>query len=286
MTVGFKLDIDFAGSVAYQRLFGGGSVPVRLKELGVEAVEFPLGPASDLDEVAAAAHQCRRVGLLVSFHPYTEGHNANPAHFVGPGSYPASVHERFFELAAGLSRDQGETIVNVHPAAATADRASRVELRERSVDFFSWANGWCAEHSSDVRPVAELQVAPDEGEGLIRIGDTPEELAQVVERSGVGACWDVGHSEWNNRRFGTSRHPTEQLWKRIVHVHCHDVDDEGDHRVLRRGDTHWRRFLQELAGTDYAGTVVIEVAPETFLEVGGPQALEESIAAVTEAASN
>ena len=147
-------------------------------------------------------------------------------------------------------------------------------------------NGWCAEHSSDVRPVAELQVAPDEGEGLIRIGDTPEELAQVVERSGVGACWDVGHSEWNNRRFGTNRHPTEQLWKRIVHVHCHDVDDEGDHRVLRRGDTHWRRFLQDLAGTDYAGTVVIEVAPETFLEVGGPQALEESIAAVTEAASN
>ncbi len=285
MTVGFKLDIDFAGSVAYQRLFGGGSVPIRLKKLGIEAVEFPLGPASDLDEVAAAAHQCRRVGLLVSFHPYTEGLDANPAHFEGPESHPAIIHARFLGLAAQMSRDQGETIVNVHPAAATVERASRVELLERSVHFFSWANVWCAEHSSDVRPVAELQVAPDEGEGLIRIGDTPEELAQVVERSGVGACWDVGHSEWNNRRFGTNRRPTEQLWKRIVHVHCHDVD-EGDHRVLRRGDTFWRRFLQDLAETDYAGTVVIEVAPETFLEAGGPQVLEESIAAVTEAASN
>ncbi len=84
--------------------------------------------------------------------------------------------------------------MNVHPAAAAAGRASRIELLDRSVHFFSWANGWCAEHSSDVRPVAELQLAPDEGEGLIRIGDTPDELAQVVERSGVDSCWDVGHS--------------------------------------------------------------------------------------------
>ena len=284
MRVGFKLDVDFDGNEAYRRLFGGGSVPARLKELGVEAVEFPLGPTSDLGEVAATAHQCRSIGLRVSFHPYTERQDANPAHFDGPGSHPAIIHERFFGLAAQISRDQGETIVNVHPAAAAADRASRIELLDRSVHFFSWANRWCAEHSSDVRPVAELQVAPDEGEGLIRIGDTPDELAQVVERSGVAACWDVGHSEWNNRRFGTNRHPTEQLWKRIAHVHCHDVD-EGDHRVLRRGDTHWRRFLQDLAATDYSGTVVIEVAPETFLEAGGPGAFEESIAAVTEAAN-
>ena len=284
MRIGFKLDVDFDTSVAYQHLLGGGSVPARLKELGVEAVELPIGPNSDLDEVAGKVHQCRRAGLLVSFHPYTEGHEANPANFEGPGSHPGIIHERFFGLAARLSRDQGETIVNVHPAAATADRASREELLERSVHFFSWANHWCAEHSSDVRPVAELQVAPDEGEGLIRIGDTPDELAQVVERSGVAACWDVGHSEWNNRRFGTNRHPTEQLWKRIAHVHCHDVN-QGDHRVLRRGDTHWRRFLQDLSGTDYAGTVVIEVAPETFLDAGGPSALEESIAAVKEAAS-
>ena len=282
MRIGFKLDVDFDSSEAYQQLFGGGIVPVALKELGVEAVELPLGPTSDLDEVAGKAHQCRSAGLRVSFHPYTESHNANPAHFQGPASHPAVIHERFFSLAARLARDQGETIVNVHPAAATANRASRVELLERSVQFFSWANGWCAEHSSDLRPVAELQVAPDEGEGLIRIGDTPSELTDVVERSGVAACWDVGHAEWNNQRFGTNRHPTEQLWKRIAHVHCHDVD-EGDHRVLRRGDTHWRRFLQKLSDTDYAGTVVIEVAPETFLEAGGPSALEESIAAVIEA---
>ena len=159
-----------------------------------------------------------------------------------------------------------------------------MKLLERSVRFFSWANDWCAQHASDVRPVAELQVEPEKEEELIRIGDTPVELTQVVERGGVAACWDVGHSEGNNRRFGTPKHPSGELWKRIAHVHCHDVD-EGDHRVLHRGDAHWRRFLQNLSETGYVGTVVIEVAPQSFLDAGGLGALEESIAAVTEAVS-
>ena len=284
MRIGFKLDLDFDRRDAYQRLFGGASVPARLKAIGIHAVEFPIGPETDLVEVAGKAHDCRNAGLHVSLHPYTEAHDANPAHFEGPGSDPAITHQRFLALAADLTRDQGETIVNVHPAAAPDDWVSRVELVQRSVRFFSWAKGWCARHAPDVRPVAELQVAPDKDEPLIRIGDNPVELAQIVERSGVSACWDVGHAEWNNRRFGTDRHPSKKLWKRIAHVHCHDVD-EGDHRVLRRGDAHWRRFLRSLSNTDFAGTVVIEVAPHTFLDAGGQSALEESIAAVTEAVS-
>jgi hypothetical protein len=38
-----------------------------------------------------------------------------------------------------------------------------------------------------------------------------------------------------------------------------------------------------LAATGFAGTVVVEVAPQTFLDAGGLTALEESIAAVSEA---
>lgn len=277
-----KLDLDFDRSDAYRRLLGEGSVPARLNDMGIQAVELPLGPESDLAEVTRKAHECRDAGLYVSLHPYTELRDANPAYFDGPGSEPATTHERFLELAAGLSRDQGETVVNIHPAAVLDDGLPRAELVERSVQFFSWANDWCAQHAAEVRPVAELQVAPDEGEGLIRIGDNPDELALIVEGSGVAACWDVGHAVWNNRRFGTSPHPSDELWQRIGHVHCHDVD-EGDHRVLRRGDAHWQRFLQSLSDTDFAGTVVIEVAAQTFIDAGGQSALEESIAGVTEA---
>lgn len=281
MRVGLKLDVDFDRSEVYRRLFGGRDVLSCLGELGVEAVEIPLGPSSDLGEVGDKARRCREVGLHVSFHPYSEGHGANPAHFDGPGSPPAVVHQRFLALAAGLAREQGETIVNIHPAAA-ANRVSRRELVERSVQFFSWARSWCADHAPDVRPVAELQVGPGGGERLIRVGDSPGELAHIVEGSGVAACWDVGHAVWNHRRFGTPQDPPKDLWKRIGHVHCHDVD-KVDHRVLCPGDAHWQRFLQMLSGTGFAGTVVVEVAPQTFLDAGGLRAVEESIAAVSEA---
>jgi sugar phosphate isomerase/epimerase len=281
MRVGLKLDVDFDRSEVYRRLFGGRDVLSCLGELGVEAVELPLGPSSDLGEVGDKARRCREVGLHVSFHPYSEGHGANPAHFDEPGSPPAVVHQSFLALAAGLAREQGETIVNIHPAAA-ANRVSRRELVERSVQFFSWARSWCADHAPDVRPVAELQVGPGGGERLIRVGDSPGELAHIVEGSGVTACWDVGHAVWNHRRFGTPQDPPKELWKRIGHVHCHDVD-KVDHRVLRPGDAHWRRFLQMLLGTGFAGTVVVEVAPQTFLDAGGLRAVEESIAAVSEA---
>jgi hypothetical protein len=38
-----------------------------------------------------------------------------------------------------------------------------------------------------------------------------------------------------------------------------------------------------LSGTGFAGTVVVEVAPQTFLDAGGLRAVEESVAAVSEA---
>jgi hypothetical protein len=107
MRVGLKLDVDFDRSEVYRRLFGGRDVLSCLGELGVEAVEIPLGPSSDLGEVGDKARRCREVGLHVSFHPYSEGRGANPAHFDGPGSPPAVVHQRFLALAAGRAREQG-----------------------------------------------------------------------------------------------------------------------------------------------------------------------------------
>jgi len=278
MRVGLKLDVDFDRSKVYRLLFGAHEVLSRLRELGVDAVEFPLGPDTDLDQVGAKAWRCREADLRVSFHAYTEGHRANPAHFDGPGSRPAIAHQPFLALAADFAREQGETILNIHPAAFGAS-ISRQELLQRSVRFFSWAHDWCAERAPDVRPVAELQIRPDASEGLIRIGDFPVELTRVVEESGVAACWDVGHAVRNHRRFGTAQDPPTELWSRIAHVHCHDVDGS-DHRVLRHGDAPWRRFLQKLLGTGFEGTVVVEVAAQTFLDAGGSTALEESIAAV------
>ncbi|HSK96435.1 MAG TPA: sugar phosphate isomerase/epimerase [Euzebyales bacterium] len=283
MEIGLKLDANFDRDPGYRQLYGTADVPGRLRALGVEAVEIPLGVESDHDDIARQVRRCRAAGLRVSFHPYSEGLPANPAHFAGPSSTPVALHARLLAMAAVAAAEQGDTVVNIHPAAVADDGAARRALVDRSVRFFAWARGWCDEHARRVRPVAELQIAPDVGERLIRIGDTPSELAEVVTRSGVGACWDVGHAVSNHRRFGTPADPPAALLGRISHVHCHDVD-ETDHRPPRPGDAPWRRFLERLRATGYSGTVVIEVTTPTFQAAGGLRAVAEAIETVREAA--
>ena len=281
MLLGLRLGIDFDTDEAHRHLFGGRDVPELVAELGLGAVELPLGPTSDLDLVGEKAGQCIDAGLRVSLHPYSELDASNPAHHDGPGSLPARTHRRFFRLAAQLSDRQGGTIVNLHPAAAPND-LPRETLVERSVRFFAWAARWCARHAPTVRPVAELQVRPNPTQPLIRIGDTPRELVHVVSRAGVGACWDVGHAVINHRRFGLGHEPPEELWPRIAHVHCHGVEAT-DHQVPRRGDASWSRFLQALGNRGYGGTVILEVPAATYLDAGGLEAVRESVSAVSEA---
>ncbi|HSK97669.1 MAG TPA: TIM barrel protein [Euzebyales bacterium] len=283
MRIGMKLDADFDRSAPYQRLYDTTDVPTRLRDLGVEAVEIPLRPESDLEHVSGQARWCQRAGLRVSFHPYSEQHAANPAHFTGQSSAAAATHARFLAIAGTVAADQGDTVVNIHPAAVRQEGWSRRTLVERSVAFFEWARSWCDAHAGDVRPVAELQVAPFEDEPVIRIGDDPAELAEVIAHSGVGACWDVGHAVWNHRRFATEEEPDAALLARIAHVHCHDVADT-DHHPPRHGDAPWQRFIRRLAATGYERTVIIEVAPGTFIDAGGMPAVEEAIAAVRTAA--
>jgi sugar phosphate isomerase/epimerase len=282
MRVGMKLDADFERRETYQQLYGTADVPERLRDLGVDAAEIPLGTDSDLDHVAAQARRCQHAGLRVSFHPYSEGQAVNPAHFAGAASLPAVVHGRFLALAAGVAIDQGGTVVNIHPAAVRDVGWPRGELVDRSVAFFAWAAEWCDLHARDVRPVAELQVAPFRDEPIVRIGDDPAELAEVVGRAGVGACWDVGHAVWNHRRYNTAQDPTDALLNEIAHVHCHDVNDV-DHRPPRSGAAPWQTFLRRLAATGYTGTVIIEVGPTTFLTAGGLPVVEEAVAVVRDA---
>ncbi len=282
MHLGIKLDVGFEGSELYRELYGARDTLSYLRGLGVEAVETPIGP--ETDELAGRRHLrlCRDHGLRVSLHPYTEGTPYNPWRFAaGDDNACRALHLRFFELGASSVQDDGEpVIVNIHAVAAPVGSA-RPGLVERSVEFFAWACEWCLSHAPTVYPVAELQIRPDLQEPIQRIGDTYEELLQVVVGSGVGACWDMGHALMNARRFGLALDPPGDLLGRIAHVHCHDVDEE-DHRPLIYDTVPWRRFLGALAVTGYEGTVVLEVTPAGFLAAGGLPTLERSVQALQE----
>jgi sugar phosphate isomerase/epimerase len=280
MRIGIKLDLGFSQSEIYRLLYGGRLVLSRLRELGLEAVETPIGPETDGQALMAQAAACHEAGLRVSLHPYTEGTAYNPACLSDEQDNPCrELHEHFFELAAEVARlQESPTVVNIHSAAASLKR-SRSGLVDQSVRFFEWARAMCRGHVPEVRPVAELQIRPNQDEPIQRIGDVYDELLEVVERSDCGACWDFGHAVMNARRFDVPLDPPQILLARFVHVHCHDVDRD-DHQPLVFGNVPWRRFLNALGGARFDGTVILEVPPQNFLAAGGLVALERSMEAL------
>ncbi|MHC4208762.1 MAG: sugar phosphate isomerase/epimerase family protein [Planctomycetota bacterium] len=277
MRLGVKLDLGFSQSEVYRCLYGERPVLDCLRELGVEAVETPVGPETDGQALMEHVAICQGKGLRVSLHPYTEGTAYNPACYsAGPDNPCRELHEHFFDLAAEAARLQdGPTVVNIHSAAASIEH-TRDDLVDQSVGFFQWAGRVCV---PEVRPVAELQIRPNPDEPIQRIGDDYEELLEVVERSACGACWDFGHAVMNARRFDLPLDPPRALLSRFVHVHCHDVDRD-DHQPLVFGNVPWRRFLDALGGIGFDGTVVLEVPPANLLAAGGLAALERSVEAL------
>jgi sugar phosphate isomerase/epimerase len=280
MQIGIKLDIGFAEQGAWRALAGDRGVLALLRALGVSAVETPVGPETDSSALARHLRVCEEAGLAASLHPYSEGTRANPAYFAPDADNAcAALHTGFLAVAAETAlRQHAPTICNIHAAAAPAGH-SRRDLLEQSVRFFQWAREWCEKNAPDVRPVSELQIAPNAGEPIQRIADNYAELFEIALRSEVGICWDFGHAFLNSRRFGTELDPPAELLGRVLHVHCHDVD-ESDHRPLICGNVPWQRFLGRLLDGGFEGTVVLEVLPGAFLAMGGLTALERSVSAL------
>jgi len=276
MRVGIKLDIGFSESDVYRELYGDRDILAFLTELGVEAAETPIGPATSGHSLIDHVRRCCAAGLRVSLHPYTERKPSNPAHFsMDEGNPCREVHERFFMLAAETARLQNaETIVNIHPAAEVKEDDRR-HLVDQSVRFFTWARTWCSARAPDVLPLAELQIRPNPDEPIQRIGDAYTELIEIGGRSGVDASWDFGHAYMNARRFGDPLDPPAELAKRIVHVHCHDADQD-DHQPLIFGNVPWQRFLTDVAAAGFNGTVILEVPSRHFRSAGGLDTLIRS----------
>ncbi|MEJ2721547.1 MAG: TIM barrel protein, partial [bacterium] len=138
---------------------------------------------------------------------------------------------------------------------------------------------FCENEIAGVRVVAELQYSPNEEEAIQRVGDSFAELLFICVDSGVGTCWDFGHAYMNERRYGLSAMPPDQLWRYIAHVHCHDVY-LGDHFPLVYDRVPWRDYLGGLLEREFDGTVIIEVPPELYVMSGGLESLEKSVAGV------
>lgn len=280
MLMGLKLDIGFAQDEVYRRLYGAREILSFLRELGIGAVETPVGPETRPHVLTEHIAHCVDAGLKVSLHPYSEASIFNPRYFSPETDNPCrELHERFFSIAAEAARrQQFPAVVNLHAAAGTSDD-SRQRLLDQSVAFFTWAGRWCRDNAPQVSVTVELQISPNTDEPRQRIGDTYEELLDIATCSDVPACWDFGHAYWNTHRYGWPLYPPEALLKRIGHVHCHDAYNE-DHQPLVYNAVPWREFIKRLAEHGFDGRVILEVPPDQFLRAGGLQSLIDSAAAL------
>ncbi len=277
ITVGIKLDIGFSTQQSYRELYGARNIPEYLAELGFATVETPVGLETDREVLVEHVACCCDAGLKMSLHPYSESTDSNPA-FFSPAENNAcrSFHQRFLSLAAEVSSlQQAPTVVNIHSAAGSSDD-SRRELVDRSVSFFSWARHWCRRNAPQVRVVAELQISPNPEEPIVRIGDTYDELLEIVTRSQVRACWDFGHAYMNHRRYGVPLYPPGEFLPHVGHVHCHDVCDD-DHHPLMYNTVPWEKFIRLLIDSGFDDGIILEVLPAKFLTAGGIQSLIQSI---------
>ena len=281
MLIGLKLDIGFSQEETCHRLYGARDILAFLRELGLEAVETPVGPETEPPVLRDHLARCIDAGLKVSLHPYSESSIFNPAHFSPDPDNPCRrLHERFLSLAAEAARlQQYPTIVNIHGAAGS-DKDPRRHLIDQSLAFFTWAGRWCGRNAPDVGVTIELQISPNADEPRQRIGDTYEELLEVTHRSGVGVCWDFGHAYWNTRRYNWPLHPPDALLPHIRHVHCHDASDREDHQPLVYGAVPWRDFLTRLRNGGFDGRIILEVPPDQFLKAGGLATLTDSLQAL------
>jgi len=282
MLIGLKLDVGFEGDETCCRLYGEREILPFLRELGIEAVETPVGPETQPEVLEEHIRRCVDAGMKVSLHPYSEDSIFNPAHFSREPDNPCrELHERFFSFAAEAARLQRHSsVVNLHAAAGTS-ADSRQDLIDRSVAFFTWAGDWCRRNAPEVCVTVELQISPSAGVPQQRIGDTYPELLEVATRSQVGACWDFGHAYWNTYQYGWPLYPPDALIPHIRHVHCHDAHNE-DHQPLVYGAVPWEDFLRFLMNHGYDGRIILEVPPSEFLKAGGISSLADSARALRE----
>jgi sugar phosphate isomerase/epimerase len=278
MLIGLKLDIGFAQDPEYRELYGEREILPFLRELGVEAVETPTGPQTDMALLKDHVWQCIDGGMKVSLHPYSEDTICNAAFFAPTGRNPCrQMHEQFFSLAAEIAQRQGyKAVVNLHGAAGS-DVKARPYLLSQSIEFFTWAGDWCRRNAPNVVVTTELQVSPGPEEKRARIGDTFQELLKVARTAEVRICWDFGHFQLNTGE-GLLFPPFEAI-DLIAHVHCHDINGD-DHRPLLYGGVPWQEFLNLLFAHSYDGRVILEVPPHQFLKAGGIDSLIKSVSAL------
>lgn len=224
-----------------------------LRESGLRSLEFEID--SNLpgwEQFEPLMEECSKIGLEICFHaPYRPpfslcGFRGGRRDEIITANLP------LWSLADSWAQhNHFRTEIVLH--GATSKQSSIAELHEDTRAFIIYA--------LDAFPhltiaLENLDVAKP---GVTKFGERRDDVLALVteiDHPRLGICWDTGH----DIRHGVSEDPPTEWLERVVHVHVHDLDDNGeDHFPLVFGTVPNQRWIKLLLDAGLEGTITLEL---------------------------
>jgi sugar phosphate isomerase/epimerase len=166
----------------------------------------------------------------------------------------ASHNERMREAAVldmintlELASYMEASTVTIHPGIYSLAVSG---LKERSIELAKRSVRTIARASKEFGVKALIENMPN---FPIMLGQTPEELNNIIEGTDLNICFDIGHAHTVGNIDGF----IEMFKDRISNVHIHDnMGDKDSHMTIGKGNIDFKHVLSELNG--YAGNYIIE----------------------------
>lgn len=220
-----------------------------LMAAGLQSVEIDLDDQQPAwAEYPALMESCHLLGLEICFHaPYRLYHSISGFSGEAMPSIETRLETPLRFADAWAERNQRLAAVVVHPAKSRT--RSREDLYRDTCDFLSWILA----RYQNLRIAVENMGPPQPGE--TKIGANRAEILQIVNdiaHPRLGICWDFGHDVL----AGKTSDPDPAWLGKVIHVHAHDIDQQGvDHYPLIFDTVpaeHWLHLLSEAGMTGIA----------------------------------
>ena len=212
----------------------------------------------------------RQAGLAVQLHGSLDPRFALERWLDDPHALQ-SEYEPILTLLGELAADQGRAVLVVHGAAAR-DRSIEENLAATR-SFMLWLADELERRSAGACAALELSGAKaSRPTAAARSRASVLEALDPVDSARVGICWDLAHDVENgSHESGWALVPDDVFLSRVVHVHAHDLDGEGEaHYPLVFGRVPVAEQLAALAGTGTLPSITLEVRYRCAARLGDP----------------
>lgn len=223
------------------------------KAAGLTTLEFELDQhLPDWSSVPGLMSACYDLGFELCFHAPYRHPNGISGFTSEKRSEILSNYTPMLKLAQDWANRSHKDLNIVVHGAKSSTRGYEL-IKEDTSRFLEW----CLGEFPGLNFAFEVAGPSENGE--IKIGGDRNgvwEMVRSFDHPRLGICWDMGHDYLN----GSIDLPESEWLEKVIHVHVHDVDDQGvDHYPMVFGKVPYRRWLPALRNCEMKGIITLEI---------------------------